>query len=71
MQWLDGVTHDVATYDMLHQRVVIRTFAWHGTCSWHGERQLVVLYSRGDWRTLPAWYSAFLHEAAFRLYVGA
>ena len=48
MQCLDGVTQDGATYDVCQQPVLVRTGAWHGTCSWHGERRLVVLYSRGD-----------------------
>ena len=71
MQCLDGVTRDGVTYNVSQQPVVVRTGAWHGTCSWHGERRLVVLYSCGDWRTLPPWDRAFLHEAAFRLHAGA
>ena len=71
MQCLDGITRDGATYDVSQQPGVVRTGAWHGTCSWHGERRLVVLYSRGDWRTLPPWDRAFLHEATFRLHAGA
>ena len=71
MQCLDGVTRDGATYDVWQQPVLVCTGAWHGTCSWHGERRLVVLYSRGDWRTLPPWDRAFLNETAFRLHEGA
>ena len=37
----------------------------------NGERRLVVLYSRGDWRTHPPWDRAFLHEVAIRLHAGA
>ena len=55
MQSLDGVMRDAATYDVSQQPVVVRIGAWHATCSWHGERRLVVLYSGGDWRTLPPW----------------
>ena len=71
MQCLDGVTRDGATYDVCQQPVLVRMGAWHGTCSWHGERRLVVLYSRGDWRTLPPWDRAFLNETAFHLHAGA
>ena len=71
MQRLDVVTWEGATYDVSQQLVVVRTGAWHAACSWHGERRLVVLYSRGDWRTLPPWDCVFLHEAAFRLRAGA
>ena len=31
----------------------------------------MVLYSRGDWQTLPPWDRAFLNETAFRLHAGA
>ena len=71
MQCLDGVTRDGAMYDVCQQQVLVCTGAWHGTCSWHGERRSVVLYSRGDGRTLPPWDGAFLNEAAFRLHAGA
>ena len=71
MHCLDGLTWHGATYDLAQQPVVVHTGAWHGRCSWHGERQLVVLYSSGDSQTLPIWDRALLHEAAFRLYAGA
>ena len=71
MECLDGVTRVGATYDVCQQPVLVRTGAWHGTCSWHGERRLVVLYSRGDWWTLPPRDRAFLNETAFRLHAGA
>ena len=71
MHCLDGITRDGATYDVSQQPCLVCTGAWHGTCSRHGERRLVVLYSRGDWRTLPRWDRAFLNEAAFRLHAGA
>ena len=71
MQCLDGVTRDGATYNVCQQPVLVRTGAWHGTCSWHGERRLVVLCSRGDWRTLPPWDRVFFNETAFRLHAGA
>ena len=71
MQCLDGVRRERATYNVSQLPVVVRTGAWHATCSWHGERQLVVSCSRGDWQTLLAWDRAFLHEAAFGLYAGA
>ena len=71
MKCLDGVTRDGATYDVSQQPVVVCTGAWHATCSWHREWPLVVLYSRGAWRTLPPWDRALLHEAAFRLHAGA
>ena len=45
MECLDSVTRVGATYDVCQQPVLVRTGAWHGTCSWHGERRLVVLYS--------------------------
>ena len=71
MRCLDDVTRDGATYDVCQQPVLVRTGAWHGTCSWHWERRLVVLYSCGEWRTLPPWDRAFLNETAFRLHAGA
>ena len=55
MQCLDGVIWDGATYHVCQQPVLVRAGAWHGTCSLHGERRLVVLFSRGDWHTLPPW----------------
>ena len=71
MQCLASVTRDGAAYDVCQQPVLVRTGAWHGTFSWHGERRLVVLYSRGDWWTLPPRDRAFLNETAFRLHAGA
>ena len=36
-------------YRVDEQPVVLRTGAWHATCTWEGDRQLVVLYAHGNW----------------------
>ena len=65
-----GINRPGHRYRVDRQLVEVRTAAWHATCPWKGDRRLVVLYSRGEWQSLPPSHCKFLHQHAFRLLAG-